>query len=112
MIRCRLLRPFHGEGLQLRKSRCLRDQYRQLIEVGDLRATLLHQAWQLRLRALRLAVALEVGLSVLFRGLTWVERDRCAIDVKGDLTGLDLPEIGVDQLAGGLELLRLSCARR
>ena len=37
---------------------------------------------QLCLRALRLAVALEVGLGVLVRGQTWIERDRCAVDVQ------------------------------
>ena len=49
---------------------------------SDLRATLLDQARQLRLRALGLAVALEVGLGVLVRGQIWIEWDRCAVDVQ------------------------------
>ena len=81
-LRRRLLRPLSGKGLELGISRRLGDHCCQLIEISDLRATLLDQARQLRLRALGLAVALEVGLGVLVRGQIWIEWDRCAVDVQ------------------------------
>ncbi len=58
---------------------------------------------------MRLPVALEVLLGVLRRGETRVQLDALAVDFQDLLAGLNLPEVGIDQLAG-LALILCVCS--